>query len=173
MSSVEFREQVEECYGSKIDEDLWQQVMMEHEGQPFARNVQVTVAVIRAHAKNKRLKAEIQVLKDEKQVLEAEKQKLTELVQQNHEEEQECFVVIVSEAATDDDLRNEFRTRQVGKDPCQGAFVCHRMFIEFAKASQLMNNGKPERSTELDLLEADMNSVEEDLHRSFLLLVVQ
>jgi hypothetical protein len=79
----------------------------------------------------------------------------------------ECFVFCVSEAAKHDATRNNFRTKQVGDDPCRGGFVCHRIFIEFVKASRLMDNHTPERSQKVKLLKSDMEDVEKELDKSF------
>jgi hypothetical protein len=79
----------------------------------------------------------------------------------------EYFVDNVSDSAKNYILRDVFRSEQVGLYPYKGGFVCHRMFVEFAKASLLMNNGTPERSEDLKLLETDIKTTEEELDGLF------
>jgi hypothetical protein len=164
LSSDEFREKVEERYGSKIDDELWQQAMTLDVGQSKANDPAVLIRCQIFAVQNQILEAKKKNLEAEIKILQAETQNLN---QQVDKPEKQLFVSNVSQAANDPALRLKFREEQVGDVPCRGGFVCHRMFIEFAKASHLMYNGTPERSEELQLLKTDMESVEKELYDVF------
>jgi hypothetical protein len=69
ISSNTFREQVEEYYGSKIEDEFWQSVTTGSVGQALQGNVEATAALIRLQAdireENQKLKAENQKLKQQ------------------------------------------------------------------------------------------------------------
>jgi hypothetical protein len=183
MPSNEFREQIEERYGKQIDDELWRIAMAGVGGQSkFKGNYEAAAAIFRILARNRRLEEEIRSREAKIKSLEQHVQQVSEEERQllvldipddrdnmpvSASDAKEYFVDNVSNSAKNYILRDVFRSEQVGLYPYNGGFVCHRMFVEFAKASLLMNNGTPERSEELKLLETDMKTTEEELDGLF------
>lgn len=119
----------EEEAGVKVTEELWLQI------QPVLQTCQKDDIVWNFVVKQAREAAQLLEQVERLSEKNAELQKEVDVQKRT-----QYLVMSASTAAKDDDLRKQFREKQVGEVVCRGGFVAHNFFLDFVMAAQEVQN---------------------------------